>query len=106
MSASSVSRIRGVAEITEEYLCGIYFLCQGDEIVYIGQAKNVGSRIADHRGERARKPHDRAFFLRVHPDNLNSVERFFIRRYRPRFNVKKNPDVTERRARSPVAQAG
>lgn len=90
MSASNLSHIRGMEEVTEEYLCGIYFLCQDEDIVYIGQAKNIGKRIPEHKHT---KPHNRAFFLRVHPDNLASVERFFIKRYRPKFNVKKNPTV-------------
>lgn len=105
MSASNLANIRGMEEVTEETFSGIYFLCQDEEIVYIGQAKNVGHRISDHKGSGARKPHNRVFFLKVHPDNLNSVERFFIERYRPILNVKKNPDVNRRFARSPVAQA-
>lgn len=61
---------------------GIYFLCNGKEIVYIGQSRNVGNRIPNHRG----KEYDRVFFIPCHVNQLCDFERALIRRFKPPLN--------------------
>lgn len=71
---------------------GLYFLfCRG-ELVYVGKSVNVVQRVEQH-------------FLRVEFDswawtpvdlaNLDTAERYFIKKYRPPYNVKHNLDATK-----------
>lgn len=62
---------------------GIYFLCHGEEIVYIGQSVNAFNRIGNgHRD----KEFDRVYFLPVAESALNTVEAALIRHCRPALN--------------------
>lgn len=63
---------------------GIYFLCSGESIVYIGQSVSVAGRIAQHRHDG--KVFDRAFVLPCLPEHLNLLEGHFIRAIRPTLN--------------------
>ena len=65
---------------------GVYFLYDGDELVYIGQSKSVKSRIMTHIAER-RKTFNRGYFMRVHRQNLSSVETELIKHFNPRYNL-------------------
>lgn len=62
---------------------GIYFLCNGKELVYIGQSRNVGSRVPRHMD----KEFDRAFFIPCHINHLLDFERTLIRHFKPPLNV-------------------
>jgi hypothetical protein len=64
-------------------LSGVYFLCKGDDIVYVGQSKNVAARIGGHL---AHKEFDRVFCLRVPLGDLDYVEGEFIRAIKPALN--------------------
>lgn len=61
---------------------GIYFLLDGNEVVYIGQAVNVYSRIGQH----ANKRFDRFTFIPCAADALNVLESLYIHCLRPRLN--------------------
>lgn len=75
---------------------GIYFLCAGDELKYIGQAKNIGSRIREHRPD---KDFDSVFFINCHSNFLNQVETALIRFFKPCHNIAQaNKNVSERDA--------
>lgn len=65
----------------------IYFLCEGDEVVYIGQATCAAARIASHSG----KPFTRAFILPCLIEHLNDLEGTFIRAFKPRLNGNNGP---------------
>ena len=73
-------------------LCpGVYFLCQGDEVVYVGQSVSVPDRVMSHIRESRRpagKMFDplRIFYLPVPESELLRVESEFIARLRPRYN--------------------
>lgn len=62
---------------------GVYFLISGDEIVYVGQSRNVHARIASHM---TTKTFDRVAVLRVAPDQLDFVESVYILALKPRLN--------------------
>lgn len=61
---------------------GVYFLLDGDEVVYVGQAVNVYSRIGQHTGKRF----DRYAFVPCAVDALDRLESLYIHCLRPRLN--------------------
>lgn len=66
---------------------GIYFLCSGPDVVYVGQSVRVVSRVAEHISTRGDQfDHDRVYFLPCPTHALDEVERRFIRMLMPRLN--------------------
>ena len=73
-----------------EQLCGIYFLCLDNEVVYVGQSICVVMRVLTHMNQTKDKKmfdHDRVFFLSVPREALDKMEREFIRALKPRYNL-------------------
>lgn len=66
-------------------VCGIYFLIDRGEIVYVGQSIDVFKRIRDHRQE-GYKIWDRFSMIPVRKEKLTEVERWYILHFRPRYN--------------------
>jgi len=64
---------------------GVYFLCDGDEVVYVGQSNCVVFRVATHVKE-AVKVFDRVFFLPAPLSSLNDIETEYIRTLKPKYN--------------------
>lgn len=64
---------------------GVYFLIRQNKIVYVGQSRDVYSRVQSHRAER-RIEFDRFKFLDVAVADLNTVERFYIAKFDPEYN--------------------
>lgn len=65
--------------------CGVYFLFDGDEVVYIGQSRrSVSSRVAF--GSKNGVPFDSFLVIPVPEEELNSYERAAINEFQPRFN--------------------
>lgn len=65
---------------------GIYFLIDGKEIVYVGQARNVHSRIFDHIRNRPRKKFDSYSYVLADESELNSLEVRYAYKFKPRYN--------------------
>lgn len=63
----------------------IYFLCHGDEVVYVGQSTNMVGRIITHQAD---KVFDRVYFLRTPESDLEHVEAAFIVLLQPKYNGK------------------
>lgn len=61
---------------------GVYFLLDGDEVVYVGQAVNVYSRIAQHTN----KQFDRYAFVPCAVEMLDKLESLYIHWLRPKLN--------------------
>jgi hypothetical protein len=61
---------------------GVYFLLDGDEVVYVGQAVNVYSRICQHAG----KKFDRYAYVPCPVEILDRLESLYIHCLRPRLN--------------------
>lgn len=70
------------------YPCGVYFLCQGDDVVYVGQATSPARRVASHYEDG--KVFDRVFMIPVPIESLIQVEGAFIRMLKPPLNGGKN----------------
>jgi hypothetical protein len=66
---------------------GVYFLCQAEEIVYIGQSINLFARISEHSKN---KDFDTAYFIPVPAEFLNEVEGSLIRHFIPKLNGKQS----------------
>lgn len=66
---------------------GIYFLYKDDELVYIGQSKNIGLRIYDGHVRGKAKDFDSYKFVEISDDyNINKIERLLIEKYLPTYN--------------------
>lgn len=82
---ASIAAVSGLTEVSATIVSGVYFLCRGAAVVYVGQSTNVISRIATHSGEGV-KEFDRAYFVGVPRSRLDDVEAAFIRFFRPEYN--------------------
>lgn len=80
---------------------GVYFLCFGDDVIYIGQSVRPVARVGEHL---YRYRFDRAFLLPCARAGLSRLEGSFIRAFRPRQNG--NPGPVPRDARALVARFG
>lgn len=72
---------------------GIYFLCVGDRVVYVGQSVCPAARVAQHLA--SGKVFDRAFVYPCLPEHLNLLEGFLIRSLVPEHNGNGGP-VTDK----------
>jgi len=66
-------------------ICGVYFLIEKNEIVYVGKSVDVAARIATHVRE-GTKQFTTVHFVVVPKTLLSGVEAMFIRGLCPRFN--------------------
>ena len=76
---------RHLVEIPLFTYSGIYFLKFKDEIVYIGQSINISARIGYHLRNKAWKI-DSAYCLACDIEELDTLERYYILLYKPRYN--------------------
>ena len=75
--------IKRLEQLRPGQLTGVYFLCRGSRVVYVGQSSNYIFRLQGHKD----KQYDRIFFKRVHRGKLRDVERRFICLLKPELNV-------------------
>ena len=66
--------------------CGVYFLLEGDEVVYVGQSVHVYSRIGQHTDKRF----DRYAFVPCAAEKLDILESLYIHCLRPKLNGNQN----------------
>ena len=64
---------------------GVYFLCKGATVVYVGKAKNIACRVAAHH---AGKDFDTFMAMRVSEELLSAVEMRWIRLLKPKLNCR------------------
>lgn len=63
-------------------ICGVYFLLRGEDIIYIGQSRNVQQRLASHH-----KIGYTSFYVHTcHDAYLDSLEAEYILKFKPEFN--------------------
>jgi hypothetical protein len=62
--------------------CGIYFLVQDTEVIYVGQSVNIYSRISQHMDKRF----DRYAFVPCEAELLDKLESLYIHTLRPKLN--------------------
>lgn len=78
-----------------EKICGIYFLIDAAEIVYVGQSTDVLTRIASHMRDASEKRFSSFSVLETAKDDLGRVEALYIAKFSPRYNVKR-PSIVEK----------
>jgi hypothetical protein len=66
-----------------ETFCGVYFLIQDDEIVYVGQSKDVYRRIGVHFAD---KVFNRTYVLKANESDLLWLEGMYIQKLKPKYN--------------------
>lgn len=72
---------------------GIYFLYRGTELVYIGQTTHLLPRLGNHIDDNS-KEFDFYKFLEINGNiNLDSIERDYIMKYKPIYNIQFNTDI-------------
>ena len=67
--------------------CGVYFLLEDSNIVYVGQSVDVAMRVAQHRKDSS-KVFNRACWVPVPKDELDDVEAALIALLKPRHNTR------------------
>jgi hypothetical protein len=75
-------------QATEEIMpivSGVYFLFDGDELVYVGESRDVYFRVRHHYRD-PEKPFTRWTFIELSAEERVVAERKLIRRYKPRLN--------------------
>jgi len=79
--------LKGFTNVYEPEMkyCGIYFLYDDKEIVYIGQSINVESRIQSHLQD-GKKHFNKAYFIPFRRTKLDGAEEAFVRMFRPKYN--------------------
>ena len=66
-------------------ICGVYFLIEDQNIVYVGQSADVVRRVNEHL-DRGRIKFDMAVYLPCSLGELDEVEEDFIDALKPRYN--------------------
>lgn len=69
-----------------EPLCGIYFLLDGSEVVYVGQSVDILQRLTVHR-QRPKVAFTACAYQPFNEDDLDRAEAFFIERFNPHGNI-------------------
>lgn len=65
---------------------GVYFLFDGDDLVYIGRAANIAKRVGEHSSNRYGKKFDSYTFIPCEYQEAQSLEIHLIREHNPKYN--------------------
>lgn len=109
MRVTSFDRYHFKIPACQEMIAGVYFLCEGAEVVYVGQSRSIAGRIRAHNWIRS-KAHNQfnsVFYLRVDsaPRIRKQVEAGYIWILRPRLNrVKPKMVISDVEAEFAVAE--
>ncbi len=87
MKHEEIEKLYASSNKLEGNCSGIYFLFDGQELVYVGKGWNCLLRVAEH----TRKDSDKKFtswnYMYIENDReCNELERELIRTYKPKFN--------------------
>lgn len=79
----------------------IYFLIKGNEVVYVGRTKRFYDRILSHtQGD---KEFDSYYIIQIYDESLYvDLERYFIFKYKPRYNKKFPTEVWFNNYKPPI----
>ena len=66
---------------------GIYFLFDGDDLVYIGKGWNCLLRVAEHTRKNSNKKFTSWNYLKIESEKeYSALEKVLIQKYTPRYN--------------------
>ena len=95
--------MQGAVDVTAMLGMGVYVLSAKGTVVYVGQSKCMLARVYAHRNlARRTQPawlpikgivFDKIEVIPCHPDRINALEQGLIAFYRPKHNIKHNPDT-------------
>jgi hypothetical protein len=88
------------AAIQRTAVCGVYFLIDLGQVVYVGQSENLHKRLSDHIRQKE-KQFDSFHFVECHPALINELEHSYIASLQPKYNAL----VDIRAARRPLYAA-
>lgn len=74
-------------------IAGVYFLCSGEKVRYVGQSLSVIPRLCEHVKTYGEQTTD-AYILRAQIDELDDLEGFYIKLLRPEWNGNPGPFST------------
>lgn len=79
----AIANVPGLRQIPREPVQpGVYFLCDGDRVIYVGQSTRPMTRLENHYWE-GKRSFDRIYLLPVPESELNNVEAAFIKHLQP-----------------------
>lgn len=86
----TITALSGIANVRRLWGAGkritaVYFLIEQREVVYVGQSRNVYSRVAVHMKEKIIK-FSTAWCLVCNEDELTPLENRYIAHFRPKYN--------------------
>lgn len=81
----ALEEIEELVEVPAMHPPGVYFLCQENQVVYVGQSNNPSARIAQHQAD---KQFNRVFMIPT--NNLDVVETMYIKKFKPKYNKAQN----------------
>jgi excinuclease UvrABC nuclease subunit len=67
-------------------ICAVYFFIKDNEIIYIGQTRNLKSRVCTHKSYPAWR-YDYFRYIECRPEDLVMIERRLIFKFMPSLNV-------------------
>ena len=86
LAAGTLPQIRDLKKLVlPPRICGVYFLIDGQDVVYVGQSADVVRRVNEHH-DRDRKTFETAMYLPCSLGELDELEEYFINTLKPRFN--------------------
>jgi hypothetical protein len=86
-----VKPVPTLAKPLEGEACGlrcIYFLVRDGIVVYVGQTAGLGQRIRAHK----LKQYDSVWIVEAAPDELNTLEAYWIGELAPEYNSERRPN--------------
>lgn len=77
--------------------CGVYFLVQDGQIVYVGSSVYPSRRVWSHTYDPTKK-FSESFFLAVEQSRMLDAERYWIVTIKPIYNRQHNPDFAKEKS--------
>lgn len=74
------------------YIPAVYFLIDGDEIVYVGQAANLRRRLHEHKTQGV-KAFTHFAYVRCNIEDLAETESKYLMAYKTKYNVQRPLDI-------------
>lgn len=85
MENLNLSQIQNLPRYKAKTICGVYFLFQNNEIVYIGSSMNIETRLQTHKNEN-KKIFESYSFIEFPVEQILEKELEYFLLYKPKYN--------------------